>query len=88
MRPAPGFLLGGVLTPLSSMRGFSAVDPRFLPFPQHRVSGNLTMGSARSRKVPVEEVQHLVGHSHPSTIQLYDRRRRRINRSIVERIPF
>ena len=41
-----------------------------------------------SQNVPVEEVQHLVGHSHPSTTQLYDRRRRRINRSIVERIPF
>ena len=40
-----------------------------------------------SQNVPVEEVQHLVGHSHPSTTQLYDRRRRRINRSIVERIP-
>ena len=41
-----------------------------------------------NQNVPVEEVQHLVGHSHPSTTQLYDRRRRRINRSIVERIPF
>ena len=41
-----------------------------------------------SQNVPVEEVQQLVGHSHPSTTQLYDRRRRRINRSIVERIPF
>ena len=41
-----------------------------------------------SQNVPVEEVQHLVGHSHPSATQLYDRRRRRINRSIVERIPF
>ena len=41
-----------------------------------------------SQNIPVEEVQHLVGHSHPSTTQLYDRRRRRINRSIVERIPF
>ena len=28
-----------------------------------------------SQNVPVEEVQHLVGHSHPSTTQLYDRRR-------------
>ncbi|MDE0354702.1 MAG: tyrosine-type recombinase/integrase [Gemmatimonadota bacterium] len=37
--------------------------------------------------VPVEEVQRLVGHSHPSTTQLYDRRTRRITRSIVERIP-
>ncbi len=41
-----------------------------------------------SQNVPVEEVQHLVGHSHPSTTQLYDRRRRRVTRSIVERIPF
>lgn len=41
-----------------------------------------------SQNVPVEEVQHLVGHSHPATTQLYDRRRRRINRSIVDRIPF
>ena len=40
-----------------------------------------------SQNVPVEEVPHLVGHSHPSTTQLYDRRRR-VNRSIVERIPF
>ena len=40
-----------------------------------------------SQNVPVEEVQHLVGHYHPSTTQLYDRRRR-VTRSIVERIPF
>ena len=40
-----------------------------------------------SQNVPVEAVQHLVGHSHPSTTQLYDRRRR-VTRSIVERIPF
>ena len=41
-----------------------------------------------SQNVPVEQVQHLVGHSHPSTTQLYDRRRRSVTRSIVERIPF
>ena len=40
-----------------------------------------------SQEVPVEQVQRLVGHSHPSTTQLYDRRPRRITRSIVERIP-
>jgi len=28
-----------------------------------------------SQNIPVEEVPHLVGHSHPSTTQLYDRRR-------------
>ena len=38
------------------------------------------------QNVPVEEVQQLVGHSHPSTTQLYDRRGRRINRRIFERI--
>ena len=41
-----------------------------------------------SQNVPVEEVQHLVGHSHPSTTQLYDRRRRGVTRGIVEGIPF
>ena len=40
------------------------------------------------QNVPVDEVQHLVGHSHPSTTQLYDRRRHRVTRTIVERIPF
>lgn len=57
--------------------------------------GNLTPHSFRvmvvtallEQAVPVEEVQRLVGHSHPSTTQLYDRRTRRITRSIVERIP-
>ena len=41
-----------------------------------------------SQNVPLEDVQYLAGHSHPSTTQLYDRRRRRVTRSIVERIPF
>ena len=41
-----------------------------------------------SQNVPVEEVQYLVGHSHPSTTQLYDRRKRRVTRNIVERISF
>jgi site-specific recombinase XerD len=36
--------------------------------------------------VPLEDVQYLAGHSHPSTTQLYDRRRRRVTRNIVERI--
>ena len=40
-----------------------------------------------NQSVPVEEGQHLFGHSHLSVTQLYDRRRR-INRSIVQRIPF
>ena len=41
-----------------------------------------------SQNVPVEEVQHLVGCYPPSTIQLSDRWRRRVTRSIVECIPF
>ena len=36
--------------------------------------------------VPLEEVQTLVGHSQPQTTALYDRRERRISRSVVERI--
>ena len=36
--------------------------------------------------VPLEDVQYLVGHSNPKTTQIYDRRRRRVTRNIVERI--
>ena len=36
--------------------------------------------------VPIEDVQYLVGHSHPSTTQIYDRRARKVTRKIVERI--
>ena len=36
--------------------------------------------------VPLEDVQHLVGHADPRTTRLYDRRRRQVTRNIVERI--
>ena len=36
--------------------------------------------------VPVEDVRYLVGHASPRSTQLYDRRRRRVARNIVERI--
>ena len=39
-----------------------------------------------SQNVPMEDVQYLAGHSSPRTTQLYDRRRRRVTRNIVERI--
>ena len=39
-----------------------------------------------SQNVPLEDVQYLVGHAHPRTTQIYDRRRRRVTRNIVERI--
>ena len=38
------------------------------------------------QNVPIEDVQYLAGHSNPSTTQIYDRRRRRVTRNIVERI--
>ena len=41
-----------------------------------------------SQNVPLEDVQYLAGHAHLRTTQIYDRRRRRVTRSIVERIPF
>jgi site-specific recombinase XerD len=36
--------------------------------------------------VPLEDVQYLAGHSSPVTTRIYDRRRRRVTRNIVERI--
>ena len=36
--------------------------------------------------VPLEDVQYLAGHSSPVTTGIYDRRRRRVTRNIVERI--
>ena len=34
----------------------------------------------------LEDVQYLVGHCHPSTTQIYDRRAKRVTRNLVERI--
>jgi site-specific recombinase XerD len=39
-----------------------------------------------TQDVPIEDVQYLAGHSHPSTTQVYDRRAKKITRNIVERI--
>ncbi len=36
--------------------------------------------------VPLEDVQRLAGHADPRTTGLYDRRKRKITRNIVERI--
>jgi len=38
------------------------------------------------QNLPLEDVQYLAGHSNPTTTQIYDRRRRRVTRNIVERI--
>ena len=39
-----------------------------------------------SQDVPLEDVQYLAGHANPRATQIYDRRRRRVTRNIVERI--
>ena len=39
-----------------------------------------------NQNVPMEDVQYLAGHTNPRTTQIYDRRRRRVTRNIVERI--
>ena len=36
--------------------------------------------------VPLEDVQYLAGHAEPRTTGLYDRRRKKVTRNIVERI--
>jgi hypothetical protein len=36
--------------------------------------------------VPLEDVQHLTGHADTRTTRLYDHRRRKVTRNIVERI--
>jgi integrase/recombinase XerD len=36
--------------------------------------------------VPLEDVQYLAGHAEPRTTTLYDRRKKRVTRNIVERI--
>ncbi len=45
-----------------------------------------TITDLLAQGVPLEDVQHLAGHSDPRTTRLYDRRQRRITRNIVERI--
>jgi integrase/recombinase XerD len=39
-----------------------------------------------NQNIPLEDVQYLAGHSSPTTTRVYDRRKKRITRNIVERI--
>lgn len=39
-----------------------------------------------NQNVPLEDVQFLAGHASPTTTRIYDRRRRKVTRNIVERI--
>jgi site-specific recombinase XerD len=45
-----------------------------------------TVTDLLEQNVALEDVQHLAGHADPRTTRLYDRRRRKVTRSIVERI--
>ena len=51
--------------------------------PHNRVA---TVTDLLEQNVPLEDVQHLAGHADPRTTRLYDRRRRKVTRNIVERI--
>jgi site-specific recombinase XerD len=45
-----------------------------------------TVTDLLEQNVPLEDVQYLAGHADPRTTRIYDRRRRKITRNIVERI--
>jgi integrase len=45
-----------------------------------------TVTDLLDQNVPLEDVQYLAGHSDPRTTRIYDRRRRKVTRNIVERI--
>jgi integrase/recombinase XerD len=45
-----------------------------------------TVTDLLEQNTPLEDVQYLAGHADPRTTRLYDRRRRKVTRNIVERI--
>jgi integrase/recombinase XerD len=45
-----------------------------------------TVTDVLEQDVPLEDVQYLAGHADPRTTWIYDRRRRKVTRNIVERI--
>lgn len=45
-----------------------------------------TITDLLTQNVPLEDVQNLAGHKDPRTTRLYDRRKRKVTRNIVERI--
>ena len=57
--------------------------PEILSLHSFRV---LVVTDLLSQNVPLEDVQYLAGHAHPRTTQIYDQRRRRVSRNLVERI--
>jgi site-specific recombinase XerD len=45
-----------------------------------------TVTDLLEQNVPLEDVQYLAGHADPRTTRIYDRRRRKVTRNLVERI--
>ena len=45
-----------------------------------------TVTDLLGQNVPLEDVQYLAGHADPRTTRIYDRRRRKVTRNVVERI--
>ena len=45
-----------------------------------------TITDLLNQGVPLEDVQHLAGHSDARTTRLYDRRQKKVTRNVVERI--
>ena len=45
-----------------------------------------TITDLLTQGVPLEEVQHLAGHADPRTTRLYDRRQKKVMRSVVDKI--
>ncbi len=56
---------------------------RLCGWPHNRAT---TITDLLEHNTALEDVQHLAGHADPRTTRLYDRRRRKITRNIVERI--
>ena len=60
----------------------AGLPPRLSPH-SFRVA---TITDLLSQGTPLEDVQYLAGHADPRTTRLYDRRKRRVTRNVVERI--
>jgi integrase/recombinase XerD len=45
-----------------------------------------TITDLLSQGIPLEDVQNLAGHADPRTTRLYDRRKKQVTRSIVDKI--
>lgn len=73
---------GDIRRMLKRRLSFANLDVRISPH-SFRVT---TITDLLAQGVPLEDVQNLAGHSDPRTTRLYDRRKRQVNRNIVERI--